>query len=100
MNQSQRSITKRKNKCQGCPFKLDETLQIINKPKHSKKQKGVGGDIRNKMEGPMSKKIKKPPKRVNHKGNIKFLNPLLLREAYQMRKGVNKSIQQQERFSN
>jgi hypothetical protein len=28
------------------------------------------------MEGPMSKKTKEPPKRANHKGNIKFLNPL------------------------
>jgi hypothetical protein len=27
------------------------------------------------MEGPTSKKTKEPPKRVNHKGNIKFLNP-------------------------
>ncbi len=28
------------------------------------------------MEGPMSKKAKEPPKRANHKGNIKFPNPL------------------------
>jgi hypothetical protein len=27
------------------------------------------------MEGPMSKTTKKPPKKPNHKGNIKFLNP-------------------------
>jgi hypothetical protein len=33
-------ITKRKNKCQGCPLKLHETLQIINKPNRSKKKKG------------------------------------------------------------
>jgi hypothetical protein len=43
------------------------------------------------MEGPMSKKTKEPPKRVNHKenhkGNVKFLSPLLLQEAYQIRKG-------------
>jgi hypothetical protein len=39
------------------------------------------------MEGPMSKKTKKPPRKVNHKGNIKFLNPFLLRETYQIRKG-------------
>jgi hypothetical protein len=39
------------------------------------------------MEGPMSKKTKEPPKRVNHKGNIKFLNPLLSQEAYQIGKG-------------
>jgi hypothetical protein len=39
------------------------------------------------MEGPMSKKTKKkPPKRVNNKGNIKFLNSLLAQEAYQIRK--------------
>jgi len=28
------------------------------------------------MEGPTSKKINEPPKKANHKGNIKFLNPL------------------------
>jgi hypothetical protein len=33
---------------------------------------------RNKIERPMSKKAKEPPKRVNHKGKIKFPNPLLL----------------------
>jgi len=38
------------------------------------------------MEGPMSKKTKEPLKKVNHKGN-KFLNPFLLWEAYQIRKG-------------
>jgi hypothetical protein len=27
------------------------------------------------MEGPTSKKTKEPPKRANHKGNIKFPNP-------------------------
>jgi hypothetical protein len=31
-------------------------------------------NTRNKMEGPTSKKTKEPPKRANHKGNIKFLN--------------------------
>jgi hypothetical protein len=49
----------------------DETLRIINKPKHQKKR----GNTRNKMEGPMSKKQKESPKKVNHKGNIKFPNP-------------------------
>jgi hypothetical protein len=39
------------------------------------------------MEGPMSKNTKKPPKRMNHKVNIKFLNSLLSQEAYQIRKG-------------
>jgi hypothetical protein len=42
--------------------------------------------MRNKMEGPTSKKTNEPSKRVNHKGNIKFLNPLLLQEAYHIRK--------------
>jgi hypothetical protein len=60
----------------------DETLPIINKPKHPKKR----GNTKNKMEGPMSKETKEPPKQVNHKGNIKFPNPLLLQEAYQIRK--------------
>jgi len=45
----------------------------------------------NKMEGPTSKKTKEPPKSANHKENIKFSNPLLLKplsqEAYQIRKG-------------
>jgi hypothetical protein len=30
----------------------------------------------NKMEGPTYKKTKEPNKRANHKGNIKFPNPL------------------------
>jgi hypothetical protein len=47
----------------------DETLPNITKT--SKK----GGNTRNKMEGPTSKKTKEPPKRVNHKGNIKSSNP-------------------------
>jgi hypothetical protein len=34
----------------------------------------------------MSKKTKEPPKRANHKGNIKFSNPFLSKEAYQIRK--------------
>ncbi len=44
------------------------------------------GDIRNKMERPTSKKSKKPSKKANHKGNIKFLNPLHPWEAYQIKK--------------
>jgi hypothetical protein len=40
------------------------------------------------MEGHKSKKTKKkPPTKANYKGNIKFPNPLLLQEAYQIRKG-------------
>ncbi len=38
------------------------------------------------MEGPTSKKTNEPPKRVDHKGNIKFQNPLQSQEAYQIRK--------------
>ncbi len=40
-------------------------------------------NTRNKMEGLTSKQTKEPPKRANHKGNIKFPNPLLSHEAYQ-----------------
>jgi hypothetical protein len=53
----------------------DETLPIINKPKHPKKKKG---NTKNKMEGPTSKKTKKSPKRDKPKRNIKFLNLLML----------------------
>jgi hypothetical protein len=62
--------------------KNDETLPIINKPKHPQKR----GNTSNKMEGPMSKKTKEPAKRVSHKGNIKFPNPLPLQESYKIRK--------------
>jgi hypothetical protein len=45
-------------------------------------QKIGGMNTRIKMEGSTtSKKTKEPPKRPNHKGNIKFLNPLLSPEA-------------------
>jgi hypothetical protein len=37
------------------------------------------------MKGPTSKKIIKPPKKANYKGNIKFPNPFLSQEAYQIR---------------
>jgi hypothetical protein len=60
----------------------DETLPIINKPKHPKR-----GNTRNKNKGPTSKKTKEQPKRANHKGNIKFPNSLLSRQAYQIGKG-------------
>ncbi len=36
------------------------------------------------MEGHTSKKTKEPPKRVDHKGNIKFPNAA---KKYQIRKG-------------
>ncbi len=38
------------------------------------------------MEGPTSKKSKEPSKKANHKRNIKSLNPLTPREAYQIKK--------------
>ncbi len=41
----------------------------------------------------MSQKTKEPPKRENHKGNIKFLNPLLSLEAYQITKGEDLACQ-------
>jgi hypothetical protein len=47
-------------------------MPIINKPKHPKEE-----NTKNKMEEPLSKKTKEPPKRANHKGNIKFTNSLL-----------------------
>jgi len=37
------------------------------------------------MEGPVQED-EEPPKKVNHKRNIKFLNPLLLQESYQIKK--------------
>jgi hypothetical protein len=55
---------------------------MTNKSKHSKKV-----NTKNKMEGPMSKKTKEPPKRANQKGKIEFLNLLMLQEAYQIGKG-------------
>jgi hypothetical protein len=58
-------------------WKAGETLPIINKPKHPKDR----GNTRIKMQGPTCKKTKEPPNRPNHKGNIKFLNPLLSPEA-------------------
>jgi len=60
----------------------DETLPTINILKHR-----TNGKTRNKMEGPTSKKTNEPPKRANHKGNIKFLNLLQSGEAYHIMKG-------------
>jgi len=54
--------------CDRNSFLVDETLPITNKPKHLKK----GGNKRNKMEGPTSKKTKEPPKRANHKGTPSY----------------------------
>jgi hypothetical protein len=46
------------------------------------------------MEGPTSQKTNSPPKSANHKGTIKFPNPLLLSwEAYQIMKGGEKKEQ-------
>jgi hypothetical protein len=53
--------------------KNDETLLIIKNQSTQKR-----GNTRNKIEGYMSKKTKEPLRRVNHKRNIKFLNPILL----------------------
>jgi len=44
------------------------------------------------MEEPTSKKTKNPPKRANHKGNIKFLNSPLLKEANKEREGPPERI--------
>jgi hypothetical protein len=59
----------------------DETLPIINKPKHPKKE-----NIRNKMEGPTSKETKESPK----KGNIKFLTPITRNISNRERGGLLK----------
>jgi hypothetical protein len=50
-----------------------KTCQIINKPKHPKK----GGIQGTKWKDSHQKTKKKPPKRANHKENMKFTNPLL-----------------------
>jgi hypothetical protein len=42
---------------------IDETLPIINKPKHPKRE-----NIRNKMEGPTSKKTKESPRGLTTRG--------------------------------
>jgi len=39
------------------------------------------------MEIPMPKKTNEPPKKANHKVNIKFPNPLLSQKTYQIKKG-------------
>jgi len=49
---------------------FDETLGIRNEPKHPKK-----GEYKEQNGRTLSKKTKEPPKRVNHKWNIKFLTP-------------------------
>jgi hypothetical protein len=60
----------------------DETLPISNKPKHPKKK---GGEY-NEQNGRTRIQEDKRITQENHKGNIKFLDPLLVREAYQIRK--------------
>jgi hypothetical protein len=59
-------------------------MPIINKPNHPKKEEYKEQNGRTHVQ-----EIKKPPKKANHKENIKFPNPLMLREAYQIRKGQN-----------
>jgi hypothetical protein len=39
------------------------------------------------MERPKFKKTNEPLKKVNHKGDIKFLNPFLSPKTYQIKKG-------------
>jgi hypothetical protein len=51
-----------------------------------------GGKTRNKMEGSRPSRQMKSPKRVNHKGNMKFPKALHSREAYQIRKGGREDI--------
>jgi hypothetical protein len=47
-------------------------MSNINKPKHRKK-----GEIKEQNgKDPHPRRHKEPPKRANHKGNIKFQNPL------------------------
>jgi hypothetical protein len=47
----------------------NETLPIIKKTKAPKNEEN-----NEKITRPMSKKTNEPPKRANHKGNIKFPN--------------------------
>jgi hypothetical protein len=62
---------------------LMEQSDFVMKPCQSNINQSTekGGNTRNKMEGPTSKKTKEPPKRANHKGHIKFLNPFKSQEA-------------------
>ncbi len=56
-------------------------MTIIRKPKHTHtqtKNQKKKKNTRNKMAGPTFKKTNEPPKKANHKRNIKFLNPLQL----------------------
>jgi len=66
-----------------CQLGLEDNL--VNHKKIWNTQKR--GRPRNKMKRPMSKKTNEPPKRVDHKGSIKFPNPLWLRKTYQIKKG-------------
>jgi hypothetical protein len=56
----------------------DETLPIINKPKHPK----MGGIQGTKWKRPYPRRQKKTTS--CHEKHIKFPNPLMSREAYQM----------------
>jgi hypothetical protein len=67
-------------------FGMMKPLPIINKTKAPKK--GEGEYKEQKMKGLTSKMTKESfEERMNHQGNIKFLNFVLLREASQIRKG-------------
>jgi hypothetical protein len=60
-------------------------LPIINESKHPKKGENKKQNGRTHVQ----EDKKKPPKQVKLKGNIKFPDPLMSREAYQIRKGVD-----------
>jgi len=69
--------TKRENVKSGCKGKTMEPCMMKTYQSNYKNQSTQKrGNTRNKMEGPTSKKTKEPPKRANHKVNIKFSNPL------------------------
>ncbi len=53
-------------------------------------KKKAGGNTKNKMEGPKSKKTKEPPTKGNHPRNIKFPNPpCVTRSILNKEKGKN-----------
>jgi hypothetical protein len=60
-------------------------LPIINKPKHPKK--GEYKEQKGRTSCP--RRQKESPKKVNHKGNIKFPNTLPSQEAYQIGKVIS-----------
>jgi len=61
---------------------IDETLPIIKKSKHPK-----NGEYKDQNRKTYAQEDKKNTKEGKPLGNIKFLKPLLSREAYQIKKG-------------